>query len=304
VTNGADFETRVRNEAMTWLTVRTNDGADSISSTDLLDFTVDGERFRLMDAQRGIRKPASFGAALSIRTTYASPGRGRPYDDRIGDDGLLRYKWRGDDADHSENRALRAAMERQLPMIWFFGVGQAMYQPVYPVFLLSEDRRRQEFVIDPDVARGLVSMGSPVEEMLRRYILRETKHRLHQPGFRAAVLRAYEIRCAVCSLGHSELLDAAHIIPDSEEDGIASVRNGMAMCKIHHAAYDRQILGIRPDLIVEIRSDLLEEIDGPMLQHGLKGRHGQRLMSLPRSRAERPDPVLLDRNYTAFKSAG
>src|SRR6476469_10646586 len=103
----ADFEARVRNEAMTWLAIRTNDGTDSISSTELLDFTVDGERFRLMDAQRGIRKPASFRAALSVRTTYTPPGQGRPYDDRIGSDGLLRYKWRGDDPDHAENRALR-----------------------------------------------------------------------------------------------------------------------------------------------------------------------------------------------------
>jgi putative restriction endonuclease len=305
MTSGAgDFETRVRNEAMTWLTVRTNDGANSISSTDLLDFAIDGERFRLMDAQRGIRKPASFSAALSIRTTYTTPGHGRPYDDRIGEDGLLRYKWRGDDAEHAENRALRSAMTLQLPLIWFFGVGHARYQPIFPVFLLAEDRDQQEFLIDPDVARGLISAGSLVEETLRRYIIRETKQRLHQPVFRAAVLRAYETRCAVCRLGHSELLDAAHIVPDREEGGIASVRNGMAMCKIHHAAYDKHILGVRPDLVVEIRRDLLDEIDGPMLQYGLKERHGQRLLSLPHSRAERPDPALLEVSYARFRSAG
>lgn len=300
----AEFEVRVRNEAMTWLAIRTNDGTNSISSTELLDFTVDGERFRLMDAQRGIRKPASFSAALSVRTTYTPPGHGAPYDDRIGSDGLLRYKWRGDDPEHAENRALRAAMIRELPLIWFFGVGQARYQPIFPVFLLAEEPANQEFVIDPDVARGLVTVDSPVEETLRRYIVRETKQRLHQPVFRAAVLRAYETRCAVCRLGHSELLDAAHIVPDREEGGIASVRNGMAMCKIHHAAYDRHILGVRPDLVVEIRRDLLEEIDGPMLQHGLKERHGQRLLSLPPTRAERPDPALLEVSYARFRAAG
>lgn len=76
-------------------------------------------------------------------------------------------------------------------------------------------------------------------------------------------------------------IDAAHIIPDHDEAGIAAVRNGMSLCKIHHAAYDCNILGIRPDLFVEIRSDLLHEIDGPMLQHGLQERHGQRLMVIP-----------------------
>jgi putative restriction endonuclease len=118
------------------------------------------------------------------------------------------------------------------------------------------------------------------------------------------VLRAYETRCAVCALGHAQLLDAAHIVPDREEGGIAAVRNGLALCKIHHAAYDSSVLGIRPDLVVEIRADLLEEIDGPMLEHGLKGRHGQPLMALPRARAERPDRELLDQRYATFRAAG
>jgi putative restriction endonuclease len=93
-------------------------------------------------------------------------------------------------------------------------------------------------------------------------------------------------------------------VPDSHEAGIASVRNGLALCKIHHAAYDSSVLGIRPDLVVEIRADLLDEIDGPMLEHGLKGRHGQRLMALPKVRAERPDVDLLEERYARFRAAG
>jgi putative restriction endonuclease len=77
----------------------------------------------------------------------------------------------------------------------------------------------------------------------------------------------------------------------------------MALCKIHHAAYDRRILGVRPDLVVEIRADLLAEIDGPMLRHGLQERHGQALMTVPRARAERPDPELLALSYASFRGA-
>lgn len=297
------FEHRVRAEAMTWLTVRTNDGQDAIRSSDLLDFTVDGEPFRLMDPQRGIRSPKGFAAALSIRTVYTPPNRGAPYEDRVGEDGLLRYKWRGENPDHLENRALRAAMQSQVPLIWFFGAGTAFYKPVFPVYLLSEEREMQQFIIDPDVTRGLVAPGSPMEDSLRRYIVRETRQRLHQPVFRAVVLRAYEGRCAVCDLGHSELLDAAHIVADSDERGIASVRNGLALCKIHHAAFDRSILGIRPDHVVEIRQDLLAEIDGPMLKYGLQEHHGRRLMRLPRSRTERPSVDLLEVSYAKFRAA-
>ena len=257
-----------------------------------------------MDAQRGIRKPRDFTSALSIRTVYTIHGKERPFEDAVGPDGLLRYKWRGEDPDHAENRALRAAMEEGSALIWFFGIAQGVYKPIFPVYLLWEEPERQQFVIDPDAARGLVSPDLPVTEHVRRYILRETTQRLHQPVFRATVLRAYETRCAVCALRHGQLLDAAHIVPDREEAGIAAVRNGLALCKIHHAAYDSSVLGIRPDLVVEIRSDLLEEIDGPMLEHGLKGRHGQRLMALPAVRAEQPDADLLERRYVAFQNAG
>jgi len=116
-------------------------------------------------------------------------------------------------------------------------------------------------------------------------------------------MRAYETRCAVCALRHGQLLDAAHIVPDSHELGEATVRNGLALCKIHHAAFDAHILGIRPDLVVQIRADLLEEIDGPMLEFGLKGRHNQRLMVLPRARREHPGAELLEIEYQRFLDA-
>jgi putative restriction endonuclease len=63
-----EFDRRARIEAMTWLTIRTNDGRDAISTQDLADFTLDGQPFLLKDRQQGIRKPAGFDAAFSIQT--------------------------------------------------------------------------------------------------------------------------------------------------------------------------------------------------------------------------------------------
>lgn len=37
--------------------------------------------------------------------------------------------------------------------------------------------------------------------------------------------------------------------------------NGLALRTLHHAAFDRHVLGVRPDLKVEIRLDVLEEED-------------------------------------------
>ncbi|WP_421732959.1 HNH endonuclease [Cellulomonas sp.] len=58
------------------------------------------------------------------------------------------------------------------------------------------------------------------------------------------MLLAYETRCAICQLGHGSLLDAAHIVPDGEELGLPTTSNGLSLCKIHHAAYDQNMLGV------------------------------------------------------------
>jgi putative restriction endonuclease len=59
IESSAEFDARLRREAMAWLTVRTNDGLDAISTTDLLDFEIDGRRFRLMDGRVGRALPSS-----------------------------------------------------------------------------------------------------------------------------------------------------------------------------------------------------------------------------------------------------
>ena len=70
-------DARLRSAAMEWLAARTNDGRDPLTTEELKEFTFDGERFLLMDPQRGIRKPAVLASALAIRTVYG-PGRARP----------------------------------------------------------------------------------------------------------------------------------------------------------------------------------------------------------------------------------
>lgn len=285
---------------MAWLNVRTREGLHPISSRELTEFTFDGRSFRLMDPQRGIRKPAELEAALSIRTAWRAEGAERPYDDTVSPDGLVRYKWRGTDANHPENRALRAAMTAGLPLIWFVGVGVASYQVVCPIYLIGEEASERQFIVATEGLEGLVGSTSPLEEVVRRYLRAETARRLHQPVFRGMVMRAYTERCAVCALRHGELLDAAHIVEDRHELGVAAVRNGLALCKIHHAAFDARILGVRPDLVVHVRSDILEETDGPLLEHGLKALHGQHLRVVPTSRRERPDPDLLEWRYERF----
>lgn len=290
-------ENALRVEAMKWLDGREQPRVDYAW---LSTFEYDGQRVPLMDRQRGIRKPAGMAAALAIRTTFTSPGQTPPYADAVGADGLQRYKYRGDDPAHPENVALRRALELNLPLIWFVGVASGLYEPIYPVWVVGDDPSQLEFALALDEGQRFVTPGAKLDEDARRYVERLTKARLHQRVFRSQVLLAYGGRCAVCRLRHVELLDAAHIIEDGKPDGQPVVPNGLAMCKIHHAAFDNKILGVRPDLTLHIRADVLAETDGWMLKGGIQEVHDKPLEIVPVTRAARPDPVRLEVRYAAF----
>lgn len=165
---------------------------------------------------------------------------------------------------------------------------------------MGDDPRRLEFALALDVGQRLVTPGAQLDAATKAYVERFTKQRLHQRVFRTQVLLAYDGRCTVCNLGHTELLDAAHIIADGLPHGDPIVPNGLAMCRIHHAAFDSKILGVRPDLTLHIRGDVLLEEDGPMLRHGLQEMHNHRLMKLPTHSAARPDRARLEERYEQF----
>lgn len=305
-------ETAFREHAMDWLARHTNDGADPLRFDEIEEFpgTFREKPVLLRTRYRGIHKPAVFAeAALSFTTAYRAPGKERPYEDAPGPDGLLRYKWRGDDPGQADNRALRAAMRSSAPLIWFYGVEVGLYQAIFPVYLVAEEREHQQFAVMVGEEHRLHGSGvlGPVDfvqnPLQKQYALHLAKRRLHQPVFRSQVLAAYQTQCAVCALRHGELLDAAHIVADSDERGIASVNNGLSLCKIHHSAFDIGFLGIRPDHMVEIRADLLDEVDGPMLRHGLQELHGTGLRVVPKHPGSRPSTQLLEIAYEKFRSA-
>ena len=83
--------------------------------------------------------------------------------------------------------------------------------------------------------------------------------------------------CRESRPGDWGLLDAAHITPDSALHGEPVVSNGMSLCRLHHAAFDRLLLGVHPSYVIHVRRDILEVVDDPMLRHGLQGLEGSGL---------------------------
>ncbi len=270
-------------------------------------FEYEGQRVPLLGPQ-GIFKPRVLSnIPLSITTVPLVEGEARPYEDAFGPDGLLRYRYRGTDPAHHENVGLRLAMQHQVPLIYFHGIVPGLYAAEWPVFVVGDDPGQLTFTVSVDERRfadlGAVPVDEEFPDIRRRYVTRLFRQRLHQTEFRERVVRAYQHHCAVCRLRRDELLEAAHIVPDADPLGTPSVPNGVALCRLHHAAFDRCLIGINPDCVVEVRRDVLEDSDGPMLIHGLQRFHGSNLL-VPRSVAQRPDRRLLEVRYEQFRRAG
>jgi putative restriction endonuclease len=188
-------------------------------------------------------------------------------------------------------------------LIYLAGIAKGIYLPTYPVYLVGEEPEQHQFVVAfGDEEARLVRAAGPNVVDLREYIERVTRERLRQPVFRSRVLVAYERRCALCRLAHPELLDAAHIRGDAD-GGQPVVTNGIAMCKLHHGAYDNQIVGIDPNYRIAVRHDVLEEIDGPTLRHSIQALQGETI-ALPSQRAARPDRDALAERFDIFQRAG
>jgi putative restriction endonuclease len=273
-------------------------GAD-IPHTALVEgFNFRGRRVSFLNRAFGIyRAAAQRGpAALSVNSSY----RQDRYRDEQTPDGVL-YRYQGDDPENHFNRWLRNAHLLDVPLAYFVGTRPNWYRPFYPTFVERDI---------PDELRVLLTFGrmtGPYDErepvhiadvIERRYEVRLVKQRIHQAQFRGAVLPAYRERCAVCRLREVRLLDAAHIVADTEEAGDPTVSNGLSLCSIHHRAYDEDLVGVAPDLRVHVTRRLLDDDDGPMLD--LLKRFDGVTIETPARKHWRPDPDRLKLRFARF----
>lgn len=260
-----------------------------------------GQRVPIWNYQKGIFKPAVLGrggAALSVQTSADSP-----YSDvHDAEAGHFIYKYRGNDPHHPDNVALRVAMQQAKPLIYLIAVDPGVYDAILPVYVVGDQPDRLQFMVVADQSTTEIGAIDAVGVARREYVTRAVMYRLDQQHFRRLVLRAYREQCSICRLRHIELLDAAHILADRDPRGEPLVSNGLGLCKIHHSAYDNDILGVGPDSRVHIRADILGERDGPMLQHGLQELHGT-LLALPRQTSLKPNRDFLAERFARFLAA-
>jgi putative restriction endonuclease len=296
-----DSDLSIRLAAFQWLAEQTRIHGEDVLSRDQLQqgFQYNGERVPLMGPQ-GIFKPRLMELPLTITTTV-----GGPYQDSFEDGEMLYYRYRGKDPQHRDNVGLRRVMQEKKPLIYFFGLIPSEYLAVWPVYIVGDNPAALSFQVVTDEISKVKEQPAHLEHTIsedarRQYLTAMVRVRLHQRSFRERVLQAYKSQCALCRLRHRELLDAAHIYPDPDPQGWPLVKNGLALCKLHHAAFDTYLLTVTPDYIIRIRDDILNEKDGPVLQHALKGLENTHIL-LPHDQKNWPDREALEWRYAKFQ---
>jgi putative restriction endonuclease len=80
----------------------------------------------------------------------------------------------------------------------------------------------------------------------RREVVRSIHTKLRESNFRKRVLVAYENRCAFCGV-QLGLVEAAHVLPVSYESSTDETSNGIALCVLHHKAFDSSFITFDTD---------------------------------------------------------
>ena len=296
----ADSDLPVRIAAFRWLEEQCSVHGEELPRALLQrGFDFAGNRVPLLGPQ-GIFKPKVCRLPLSIVTVAKGP-----YSDEVDSGGLIHYKYRGEDPLHHENVGLRTAMKEQAPLVYFHAHVKSWYFAIWPVFVVGDDPGSLTFSVAADLLErsGVGARDVAYEDptIRRAYATSLVRRRLHQRRFSDLVIQAYDEQCALCRLRHRQLLDAAHIVPDRDPKGEPRIANGLALCKLHHAAFDGYFLTVDPDYRIVVSQKLLEEKDGPMLLHGLQELHGGKIV-VPHHEAQRPDRDLLARRLEVFAS--
>ena len=295
-----DHDLAIRVEAFDWLS-RLVSTYGSVLPRNLLSkgFPFNNQQVFVI-SQRGIFKPKVMQIPLSVTTSPANP-----LGNVLTAENLLKYRYFGRDPFHSDNRGLRKAMNFNLPLVYFRGLKPGSYRAYWPVYIVDDSLDDLTFTIDlhdavnRDPVPLIPANPQEISELAHVFGTASRRYGLFRKVFRKRVIRAYQFQCAFCGLRHTELLDASHIVPAREPEGIPTVNNGMALCKLHHAAFDEFLMGVRPDYRIEVRPDILHEEDGPTLEHAIQSLHGK-CIRLPIETEKWPSKCFLEEMYSRF----
>lgn len=154
-------------------------------------------------------------------------------------------------------------------------------------------------VIEEICKDPLIVGDETIEEKVpktRRYSVASVRKALRDANFRSRVLEAYSNACAMCGV-QLRLIDAAHILPAAHPDSTDEIGNGIALCALHHRAFDRGLVTFDSSYRVHRR----ETMERRLALAGLGGGLGDfqerlyRAIEVPSNLADQPKPIYIER---------
>lgn len=127
-----------------------------------------------------------------------------------------------------------------------------------------------DFTMLAQVDRVTDAAVEAIVNVPRRLIVSRIVRKYRAADFRRRVLSAYLHRCAMCGV-QLELIDAAHIVPVAAKESTDETKNGVALCKLHHAAYDRNLVSFDEDMTIEVSTHERGRLSADQRSGGLQG---------------------------------
>jgi hypothetical protein len=172
--------------------------------------------------------------------------------------------------------------------------------PAYVEMLSTGARLEADAVSSIITAAGLGTAGEELTAAER--VRRATTALVRRAAFSREVLEAYGTLCAMCGLDFG-LVEGAHIYPASAPGSSDDVRNGLALCANHHAAFDRHLVHVHPSSHqLQLHPSLLR---GASESAGCEAfvRSTLEALRLPSVVRHRPQPRMFERRYAHFEQA-
>jgi putative restriction endonuclease len=122
-----------------------------------------------------------------------------------------------------------------------------------------------------EYSKALLETAESLAEYAAADETKETESKLRDQGFRKAIVKLYEHRCALCGIrmltpeGHT-VVEAAHIIPwrETKDD---KPTNGFALCRLCHWSFDEGLMAVGKDyeVLISKRASHESNLPGHML---------------------------------------
>ncbi|MFN3670392.1 MAG: HNH endonuclease [Bosea sp. (in: a-proteobacteria)] len=131
---------------------------------------------------------------------------------------------------------------------------------------------------------------------MRKVAIVTTKKKLRALDFGRRVLGAYNHQCAMCGT-QLRLIDGAHILPVEHDESTDQTSNGIALCPLHHRAYDRGLVAFDHLFNVTTNETMVKKLKADSRDGGLATfrKNLRPVLVIPPDKKDRPARKMVEK---------